>query len=264
MSRNHVARALALVVSIVLQGGTGIAAETEEPPDENVARARTVVQRAARALESAQTMRVRLEMEYDVVQKSGVHLEFGGTRRLVLRRPDRLRVEGARRDGTRSEFYFDGRTGTLSHPAHHVYSRAEMGPTIDAALDTLEDELGVPMPAGDLLRSDLAKFLEDRTEAGLWVGVDSLDDVSCDHVALEGETVDAQLWVSREEPALIRRMVLTYVNEAGSPQFRASFRDWQLNANAPDELFVFTPTDGMEQVPFVSLGGASSGETPSR
>jgi hypothetical protein len=264
MSRNHLARALALVVSIGLQGGAGVAAETEETPDENVSRARTVVQRAARTLEAAQTVRVRLEMEYDVVQESGMHLEFGGTRSLVLRRPDRLRIEGARRDGTRSEFYFDGKTGTLSHPGHRVYSRAEMGPTTDAALDTLEDELGVPVPGADLLRSDLAKFLDERIGGALWAGVDSLDGVSCDHVALEGESVDAQLWVSREEPALIHRMVLTFVNEEGTPQFRASYRDWDLGADAPDELFVFKPTDGMEQVPFVSIGGASSDDTRSR
>jgi hypothetical protein len=264
MSRNRVARVLALVLSIGIQGGTGVAAETEETADENLSRARSVLKRAAQNLEAAQTVRVRLETEYDVVQESGVLLEFGGTRSVVVRRPDRLRIKGTRRDGTRSEFYFDGKTGILSHPGHRVYSRAEMGPTIDAALDTLEDELAVPIPTGDLLRTDLAKFLEERAETGLWVGVDRLDGVPCDHVAFEGEVVDAQLWVSREEPALIQRMVLTYVEEEGSPQFRASFRDWDLDTDAPDSLFVFTPTDGMEQVPFVSIGGASSGSGESR
>ncbi len=128
----------------------------------------------------------------------------------------------------------------------------------------LEDELGVPMPSAGLLRSDLGEFLEEHIEDGFWVGAERLDGVLCDHISFPTATVDAQLWVSREEPAVIRRVVLTYMDEAGAPQFRGNFRDWQFGLDAPDHLFVFKPADGMEQVPFVAIGGKSASGTGSR
>lgn len=261
MSRDHLVRPLVLVVTIALAGAAGLAAETGQTPDESTVRAQTAVQQFTKTLEGARSLSVRVETEYDAVQESGLQVEFGARRRLLLRRPDRLYAEAVRRDGTRSELFFDGKTGVLSHAGQGVYSRAEMGPTVDAALDTLEDDLGVPLPGSGLLRSNLSEVLAEPLESASWLGIDDLDGTSCDHVGFSSETVDVQLWVTREEPPLLRRMVLTYVNDEGAPQFRADFRDWQLDVDAPDSLFVFTPVDGMEQVPFVSIGKASPSET---
>ena len=243
-----------LCLGLALQSG----AERASPAaDANADRARAVLESATRTLERAHSLRARFEMRFDIVQGSGQHLEFGATRTLAMRRPDRLRVDARRRDGTATQFYFDGQTGTLYHPSHRVYSSAPMGPTVDAAIETLEERLGVPVPLADLVRSDLQTILTRSMEAALWVGEETLGGTPCEHIAFRTAEVDLQLWVAVEPPRLIQRVVITYPEEEGSPQFRADLLNWELDLQLPDSLFEFEPPAGAEQVPFVELGGTA-------
>ena len=50
-------------------------------------------------LSQAQRFSVTLDIGFDAVQDSGRKIEFGETRQIVLRRPDRLRVDATKRDG---------------------------------------------------------------------------------------------------------------------------------------------------------------------
>ena len=47
-------------------------------------------------------------------------------------------------------------------------------------------------------------------------------------------------------------MVSTYKQEVGRPQFRASFRSWDLAAETPDDLFAFAPAEGAERIPLAT------------
>ena len=62
--------------------------------------------------------------------------------------------------------------------------------------------------------------------------------------------VDLQVWISDDDRRLPQRIVLTYVNEAGEPQFRADFSDWNLRPPVPDSVFAFQPPASGRQVPF--------------
>lgn len=254
MTNRRTIWAVALVLAL---GPGGAWAQSGDAPeaDESAARARAVLERATSTLESARSLRARARVSYDVVQESGQHLEFGATRYVSLRRPDRLRIDAERRDGEKTRFYFDGSRGTLQHPDHGIYSQMAMGPTVDAAFDALEREIGVPTPMADLLRSDLAAQLDAGVRDLLWVGTASLEGLRCEHIAFTIRDVDVQLWVRVGEPALIQRLVLTYVEEEGAPQFRADLLDWELGVELADALFHFEPPEGAEQVPFVAIGG---------
>ena len=59
-------------------------------------------------LSQAQHFSVTAEIGFDVVQASGEKLEFGETRQFLIRRPDRMRVDITKRDGSTSGFRFDG------------------------------------------------------------------------------------------------------------------------------------------------------------
>ena len=49
-----------------------------------------------------------------------------------------------------------------------------------------------------------------------------------------------------------RRIVITYRQEEGQPQFRASFTEWRAacRPTCPMKLFAFTPAEGAEKIPF--------------
>lgn len=83
-----------------------------------------VLQRMAEFLSQTQRFSVTVDIGFDAVQDSGQKIEFGETRKIVLRRPDHLRIDATKRDGSQSAFLFDGKDMTVFHPQENVYATA--------------------------------------------------------------------------------------------------------------------------------------------
>ena len=67
---------------------------------------------------------------------------------------------------------------------------------------------------------------------------------------MRGDEVDFQIWIAQGDAPLPRRVIITYKNADGEPQFRALLSDWSLAA-ADAGRFAFTPPAGAEKVPFI-------------
>jgi hypothetical protein len=185
---------------------------------------------------------------FDSVQANGQKLEFGSTRKTTVRRPDRLRAEGTRRDGGESTLYFDGKTISVDLPGANAYVSVPKPGSLDAALDYLVDDLDTPAPLTDLIQTNLLAEVLDRIDAGMVVGEATIEGTQCFHVALRNEDIDAQIWIADGDRPLPQRVVLTYKNAEGSPQFWAQFTNWNLAAKTPDSLFEYKPPKGAEQI----------------
>ena len=68
------------------------------------------------------------------MQDSGQKIEFGETRQIVLRRPDHLRIDATKRDGSKSVFLFDGKDITVVHPQENVYATVAKPGSVDEAM----------------------------------------------------------------------------------------------------------------------------------
>ncbi len=241
-------RAHVLMLAAALVTGVVAAAGSKD----NEARALAVLRESADYLSKAKHFRLNAELTFDVVQPDGQTIEFGATRTITIRRPDHAYVEGQRRDGQSSLFYFDGQAVTLSHPDQNVFASANIPGTLDKMLDYLIDEVGVPMPLADLFYADLYAVLSEHIEAGVYVGASTLGEVRCHQLAFRHPEADWQIWIEDGERPLPRRLVITYKTHEGSPQFRARLFGWDLAPAVPDSLFVFTPAPGAQQIPFVA------------
>jgi hypothetical protein len=58
-----------------------------------------------------------------------------------------------------------------------------------------------------------------------------------------------QMWVDTKT-GLPSRITITYEHEAGQPQFRARFEDWDLSPRVSDSTFAFDPPKGAEKIVF--------------
>ena len=72
------------------------------------------------------------------------------------------------------------------------------------------------------------------------------------HVAAKTPTVDFQVWIAEGDQPLPLRVVLTYKNTRGEPEFRAQFSDWKVDIQPSDTLFAFTPPAGVRRIPFAA------------
>jgi hypothetical protein len=89
-------------------------------------------------------------------------------------------------------------------------------------------------------------------------------DVPCDHLAVRtSKGVDFQVWVAQGSEPLPRRIVITYKEETGQPQFWADLSDWNLSPEISDTLFTFTPPAGADRIQFLAgVGAATVTSTP--
>jgi hypothetical protein len=187
---------------------------------------------------------------HDVRQAGGFMLEFGAQRSFVLKRPDHVRVDVQERDGDSHTTRYDGSRFSVELPDENAYVSIEWKGSIDGLIDALADDFDTPIPLSDLLHTRFVDDLEAKATLGGIVGPSEIAGVACDHVGFVTPGIDVQVWIQAGDPALIRRLILTYKNEPGSPQFWADLGDWKLGGKAPaDELFAFSPPKGAEQIP---------------
>jgi hypothetical protein len=231
-----------------------IGAQQTSPTDQNKSeqQAMAVLKRMAEFISQAQRFSVTVDVGFDAVQDSGQKIEFGETRKILLSRPDHLRIDAIKRDGSKSGLIFDGKDITVFHVKENVYATEAKPGTVDEAIAYFVNDLDMRLPLAELLDSNLPKMLPERVREAAYVEQSSIAGVPCDHIALRGDQADMQLWIVQGDQPLPQRAVFTYRREDGRPQFWANFTEWNLAPKVPDSLFVFTPLKGATKIAFSS------------
>jgi hypothetical protein len=249
-------RAALVGLAVVLVPGAGpVLAATAAPAAVAAGEdteARAILRNMADCLARAQGFRVEVRSGYDAIQQSGQRVEFGERRRILLRRPDLLRVETERSDGVQGLVLFDGKGITAFRPEENVYARVEKPGTVDGAIVYLVRDLQITLPLAPLFLTALPQYLDKRIESVAYVEEDALFDVPTDHLAARGADVDLQVWIAQGEQPVPRRIVITYKTAEGQPQFWADLSGWDLSPEAAADRFSFTPPAGAEHVPFLA------------
>jgi hypothetical protein len=258
-------RSISTMLLMLLLAGSLAGAQGPGPAAPELdAQAMAILTRMTDYLSQAQRFSVAADMGFDVVQDSGQKIEFGETRKIVVRRPDHARIDITKRDGATGGFRFDGREIAFFNTTEKVYATAAKAGTLDEAIAYFIDDLDMRFPLAEMLSSNLAERLPQRVRAADYVEPSSIAGVSCDHLAFRGDLADLQLWIAQGQQPLPRRLVITYKHAEGQPQFWAQFGDWNLSPEVPDSLFVFTPPEGAVKIAFASRRPGSSGETETK
>ena len=239
--------ALCAVPVLAASDNTPSSTMTEQDPE-----AKAILMEMAEFLAKAPAFSVTLRSGYDAIQEDGQYIEFGEKRRILLQRPDRLRIETERSDGERDLVLFDGKEITAFKADDNVYTRVEKPGTVDEALVYLVRDLQFTLPMARILHTGLPQQMEKKITAISYVEENTLFDVVTDHLAIRSEDVDMQMWVAQGNEPLPRRIILTYKNAPGQPQFRGDFSEWSLAPKVATDSFTFTPPAGAEQVPLLA------------
>jgi hypothetical protein len=240
--------------------GTLAGAQTANPAAQvRHPQAMVILKRMADFLSQTQRFSVTVDTGFDVVQAGGQKIEFGETRKIVVSRPDQLRIDITKRDGDTGGFIFDGKEIAVFNTREKVYATAARTGTLDEAIDYFINNLDMRLPLAELLSSHLAETLHDKVRAASYVEQASIAGVPCAHIALRGAQADLQLWIAQGDQPLPYRLVITYKDAIGQPQFWAQFSDWNLAPDLPNSLFVFTPQEGAAKIDFASRRSAPTG-----
>ena len=200
----------------------------------------------------------------DDVTEEGQKVQFAKNQKVLLRRPGKLAVDVVG-DIEDLQFRYDGKRVTLYNPRNKSWGAADAPGTIDETLDLLAGKYGMAVPLADLVFADPYKCLTENVRTGTYLGVGYVMDVKCHHLAFRQASVDWQIWVEESGKPLPRKVVITFKESPGHPQYQAFLSNWNLSADAPDAAFAFTPPAGSKEVEFAppkqpGAGGGAGGE----
>src|SRR5215470_13783590 len=184
----------ALMFVLVLGSAPAHAQETKAATSEIDEKTMSILMRMAEFLAKSQQFSVTEDIGYDVLQAWDQKIEFGSTRKVVVRRPDRMAIDITDRDGTRRGFRFDGKQIAFFGIDEKVYATAQKSGDLDAAFSYFTEDLQMPLPLATLFSNNFPKALKDKVNEAYDIEDATISGTPCDHVAIRNDVVDAQLW----------------------------------------------------------------------
>ncbi len=178
--------------------------------------------------------------------------EFGSHLTLAIQRPSQGIGRFESRNGEISIIVLDGKPLSVYGATNGSYfhDATRQPGDIDSSLEFLANQLGVPRQLRDFFSKDLTASLGSAVKSGYYVGESMISGVLCDHLALRGEKEDLQVWIARGDEPVPRRIVITYRELEGQPQFWAQFIEWDFSPELSDTTFTFSPPEGAKRIHF--------------
>jgi hypothetical protein len=210
---------------------------------------------SAALLRMGQTLRAAEQFSFQAntirvySEANGEPLHIFHTMKVTVHRPNRMLADLTGDDGS-AKLFFDGKTATLFSVADKKYASIPIPEgTIEGMLEEAVGRLGVDFPLADFLSEAPNKAFLTGVTSGRVVNTVTIDGAPYDHLFFsQPPGIELELWLSKDEKSLPRRLIVTYRSLPGQPNFIAQFSDWNFDIHPSDADFVFQPPAGAEQV----------------
>ena len=108
-------------------------------------------------------------------------------------------------------------------------------------LDVALVKFGIAIPLEDLIQSNPYAAAMKNVSGGIDLGPTTVLGVKCEHLAFTQDNIDWQVWIEEGPRPVPRKIVITYKDEEGSPQYTALLSKWDFETKLPDFVFTFEP-----------------------
>jgi hypothetical protein len=229
--------------SLAVAGGGIVPTGAAEPAKPSVsAEARDLVERMGKTLLAQQfSFTARTLRVYRDANNQPLHIVH--VIKVVVRRPDRLRVDVNGDDGE-TQLFYDGKTTFLYGPQAKKYASAAAPDNIEAMLHAMQKRLHVDFPLADFIDNAPAKSVLFGITSGREVNTVTIDGTPCAHLVFDQPGIEFEIWIEKTDRAVPRRLVATYHSVPDQPIFYAAFSDWNFDIHPADVEFAFEPPPG--------------------
>lgn len=224
-----------------------------QPASSSVAQptAELVLSQMSDKLAHAKQVTFKVTREFQTAATDGEYDDVKTEIDVVLSRPDKLMAQSKGERGVRT-FYADGAEVSLVDQQQKLYTTIRLGGTIDELVEKLDEKYGFTPPVAEFMLNDPYKKMSRQIKNSSYKGVEAINGVECHHIAAEGESADAELWVAVADQ-LPRRLVATFKHRVGKPQLKADFSDWNLSASLDNKVFSFVPSADVEKIEMLPM-----------
>jgi hypothetical protein len=198
------------------------------------------------------SLSVRVDVDNEFVGLSGQKLQLSSSGEIAISRPAKLNVN---RQGPFAEtrLAFDGKVISLHAKGPNIYFQIDSPGTIDDAIATIQERVGLDAPAADLFYSDSYPGLISDVVSSAYHGTAYVNGIECHHLAFRKDRVDSQLWIQVGDTPLPMKYVITTKWLTGAPQYAVRFRDWNVNPQTENKQFDFSVPEGAKKIDRITV-----------
>jgi len=211
-----------------------------------------ILTRMTEFISQASSYTLVADTEHEYLERDGQRIEFGSHIIAAIQRPSRAHVRFDNRDGDNATIILDGETVSIfsTRGNAYVYDTTRQPGDIDASFEFLAEQLATPDQLHHFFALDLTAAMKSMVESGYYIGQAKIAGVWCDNLALRNNDEYVQLWIEKGSTPVPRRIVVTYRNVEGQPQFRAQFSEWEFSPDLSTTVFSFSPPAHAQRVEF--------------
>jgi hypothetical protein len=217
------------------------------PTDNGLISTNEVLDQVCDFLKAQQSFTVTMDVTYDNVLDSGSKVQYSAYQNLWVQKPDRLRSDYVG-DQRVTNFFYDGKSFTLQAPQQNYYATKPAPATLDAVLDQVDQNYGITIPMSNLLASDPCADMKADVQRTIFIGNDMVNREEMYHILVIGKQRDYQMWVTQDEPPLMRKAIITYKDLPEAPQYTVLLSNWNFKPRISEETFTFTPPKGAQKI----------------
>jgi hypothetical protein len=174
---------------------------------------------------------------------NGQVLDFFRTIHVQVQRPNKMHLISDSENST-NRIWYDGKNLTMMPGSAKFYTVIPAPATLDATLAMLKQKMQAHLPVMSLLSSNLYSTVSDGLQSASDVGTVNAGNNQFLHLAFTEPDADWQLWLTGPNQVLPRRIAIIYKKMPDQPRVTIEFSNWNLNAEIPQDAFVFSKPEG--------------------
>ncbi len=180
----------------------------------------------------------KADIMYDDLLDSRQKVQYNAEETVFIKKPDKFYV-GYVSDLGGYKLWYDAGQATLLEVPTNDFSLATLPASVDQALNKLKEQYQFTPALSELLFINTYKVMTANVITGAYFGLSNVFGAKCHHLLFVEKDIDWQIWIEEGKRPVPRKLVITYKNLPGSPQFIAVFKDWIFGK--PITNFAFKP-----------------------
>jgi hypothetical protein len=211
------------------------------------AQAKDLFKAMSKYLATQQSISFDYDTNLEVVTKDDQKLSLASSGSVTVNRPGQIRA--TRKGGFADvEMVFDGTTVTLLDKEKNQYAQTDVPGTIDNLIDVIRTKFQRPLPAADLLRTDIYERTMPMVDDTKDLGTGVIRGEECDHFAFRTKNADFQIWITQGDKPHPVRLTIDSKKVKDSPEYTIDIRNWQTGHALEASTFHFVAPAGAKQV----------------
>lgn len=246
--------ALLLAVGLTLGSGMALGSEqvkkAEDSATADLSVAISALNLMSAHLRSLDSFIIEGSATSDEVLANGQKVQISRSLRIKADPPAKLWANSSNMYSNQ-EFFFDGKTFTISTPDLGYYASFDAPATIGEVVLKAKEKFNVDIPLSDLFLWGSTLDAATEMDEAIIVGVDQIHGIQCNQFAFRGQELDWQIWIQRDGRPLPLKLVITSKLEESQPQYAVVLK-WNTEPTLGEQTFSFTPAENDKKITLVA------------